>query len=216
MKKVLLSAVLVLVATNAFALLTGSSHDLSVGGTNPSKGTSDQLCKYCHVPHNATVPAALWARATITQPVAFYTNPGSLNSAVPASITSTQSTACLSCHNATPSNGYDASTNLSAGIVTANKIIGEAVTGLSNDHPIAFVYNAALVTADTATGGQVGLQTPVTNTVNNGVGTALPLYGATYTLECATCHAVHGLGTNPSFLRTTAAGSKICLKCHIK
>ncbi len=218
MKKVLLTAALVLVASNAFALLSGSKHDLSSGNTsNASRGTSDQLCKYCHVPHNAIIPAALWARqASVAVSPAVYTNAGSMN-AVPVAPTATQSTACLSCHNATPSNGIDASTNLSSGIVTATKIIGEAVTGLSNDHPIAFTYNAALVIADTATGGgQVGLQTPAGNTVNNGSGSGLPLYGAGTTLECATCHAVHGIGTLPMFLRTTAAGSKICLKCHIK
>lgn len=212
MKKIVLSAVLVLLASNAFALITGSKHDLTIGSF---KGTSDQSCKYCHVPHNSIVPAALWGRNSDgTIPTVLYTNPGSMNAttAVPSA---TQSVACLGCHSTSPSTGVDATTNLGA-TITGKGQIGEAGTGLSNDHPIAFSYNAALVTADTTTGGTAGLYTPSGNTVNNGSGTALPLYGAGTTLECASCHAVHGLGTNPSFLRTTAGGSKICLKCHIK
>lgn len=221
MRKYLLTALLVFAASNAFAIIAGSKHDLSSGGGSASKGTSDQICKYCHVPHNAVNPKALWSRNNnATAVTVLYTNPGSLD-AVPLTPSATQSTACLACHNVTPSTGSDASTNLGANI-TGNAIINEATTGLSNDHPIAFKYDTALVNADKVTNSNVaGLYTPDTvNTVGNGAGNKLPLYGTTGTLECASCHAVHGVdvaGTNiPMFLRTTAKGSAICLKCHIK
>lgn len=221
MKKYLLTALLVFAASNAFATIAGSKHDLSTTGPNATyNGSSDQICKYCHVPHNATNPKALWSRTDAANGAyTVYTNPGSLDAVIAAGgPTNTQSTACLACHNVTASTGPDASTNLANSIaITKTTSIGP---NISNDHPIAFTYDNALVTADKATGsGVAGLYVPTSaNAVGNGVGNNLPLYGGS--LECASCHAVHGVavaGTNiPMFLRTTAKGSAICLKCHIK
>lgn len=206
MKKVLLTAALVLVATSAFAVIGGTKHDFKTGGTSPNKGTSDQTCKFCHVPHAATVNAALWSRTNAFTVGALYTNPGSLD-AVTTAPANTQSLGCLGCHQATPSTGVDASTNLTGTIAAAVQI----GTALNNDHPIAFVYNAALVAADTATGnGIAGLVAPGATSVGG-----LPLFN-NGSLECATCHAVHKNGTVPMFLRTTNTGSALCLKCHIK
>lgn len=86
--------------------------------------------------------------------------------------------------------------------------IGESANkDLSNDHPVSFVYDTNLVTAD----GGVGLKDPTTIS-------PLRLYNGR--LECATCHNPHDqgdelLGTDP-FLRMTNLNSDMCLKCHNK
>ena len=36
-------------AATSFAIIDGSSHDLSTGGS----GLAGQICSYCHTPHNA-------------------------------------------------------------------------------------------------------------------------------------------------------------------
>ena len=196
MKKVLLSAVLVLVASSAFAAISNTKHDLKTGGTSTYKGSSDQTCKYCHVPHAAIISQALWGRTNNYTASAVYANAGSLNSTPSSTVTKTQSAGCLGCHQTTPSLGFDTTTNLATGI-TGNANIGQ---DLSNDHPIAFTYDSALATAD--------------GSLNAPAGTGLPLFGGT--MECATCHDVHGVASVPSFLRTTNVGSALCLKCHNK
>ncbi|MBF0330066.1 MAG: cytochrome c3 family protein [Nitrospirae bacterium] len=73
---------------------------------------------------------------------------------------------------------------------------------LTDDHPISVSYTAAA----TAKAGQFVAAS------GQLVGT-LPLYNSK--VECATCHDPHKT-TNGYFLRTTNAGSALCLTCHIK
>lgn len=219
MKKVLLSAVLVLVASNAFALISGSPHDFKSTGASTHKGTSDQTCKYCHVPHNGLATGLLWARGAAIGVATKYAST-TLN-AVTAVPSAPQSLLCLGCHNSTASVALTAGVDI-VGVVPVNRQINDLANGLTNDHPIAFPWNAALVGADP------NLNPVVTVATKDAIGavgtTRLPLFGATgaATMECATCHAVHGavrpvLGTYiQQFLRTTNAGSVLCLKCHIK
>ena len=51
--------VVAITATSAFAVITGSKHDLSVAqqGVTPGADAQDRICIYCHHPHN-TVKAA--------------------------------------------------------------------------------------------------------------------------------------------------------------
>ena len=96
-------------------------------------------------------------------------------------------------------------------------------SGLTNDHPVGFNYVAAatskgatnLTPASSATAVLAGTgddRLPLfTNTAKNAVvaGTG------DSNVECATCHLVHD-NTNGKFLRSTNAGSALCLKCHVK
>lgn len=76
---------------------------------------------------------------------------------------------------------------------------------LDDDHPVAFVFDAALVTADG------GLQLPP-------VGDAIKLYNSR--LECSTCHNPHEEGNIATFdypfLRKSNTESRICTTCHLK
>lgn len=226
MKKIILSVALLLCSTSAFALISGTAHDFAAGGAGPGlrQGTSDQTCKYCHVPHNATKNELLWSRddSGAAAATTFYTS-STMNATSLAAPSKPQSTLCLSCHNHTPGAASTSGANFGGGAVGLTKIINEAVAGLTNDHPIGFVYDATLVAND---GALKPVQLLAPNKDYIGVtGEKLPLFGTSgaASLECSTCHAVHGAsivgpGGNKiaMFLRTTNSGSVLCLKCHIK
>lgn len=90
---------------------------------------------------------------------------------------------------------------------------------LVNDHPISFVYNAALASADGT------LVTPGASSVGG-----LPLWWSDngnpgYKVECVTCHDPHinyvngtpgGSSAYMPFLRKTMSSSSLCFTCHNK
>ncbi len=190
------------------ATIVGTKHDMTAGaGTyKGANNASNQVCIYCHTPHNGlSTLVPLWNHTTTaTATFTLYTSP-TLNATVtqPAGA----SKACLSCH--------DGSVNVDAfgGNAGATKIpSGNANflgTDLSNDHPVSFAYTSALVTADAA-GGPAGLVVPASASL---VVAGIPLFATN--LECASCHDVHD-NTNAPFLRASNAASALCLKCHIK
>jgi len=209
--------------------VSGTKHDLSsaTSGTNTYYSNTTEICVFCHTPHNAneTPNTPLWNRALSGETYTTYSNANSLDAVPDAlSITVTAGVAaaasvsnlCLSCHDGTLAlnsllnyPGSTTSVTMTGGnFITGARNLG---TNLSNDHPVNFVYNDALVTADTATGGAVaGLKDP--DTLTN-----VRLFGASgsATVQCASCHNPHD-ATNTSFLRDTMAGSALCLNCHIK
>jgi hypothetical protein len=85
--------------------------------------------------------------------------------------------------------------------------IGGDTAGMTNDHPVGFAYNAALIALD------VELNDPATAPV-----AALLFTGQQ--MWCSSCHDVHkpGLAANSDvpFLRTTNNASALCLTCHAK
>jgi predicted CXXCH cytochrome family protein len=182
------------------ATIAGTPHDLSSGGSSAFKGGSDQVCIYCHTPHNAatTQLVPLWNHASSTTTTFTLYSSTTLN-AVPGQPTNI-SKACLSCHD-----GSVAADSYAA--VTGTKLItGSALlsSNLSNDHPISITYDAALAIAD------VGLVSPTSASL---VVTGIPLF--TGKMECASCHSVHD-NSNAPFLRFSNLGSALCLKCHKK
>jgi len=184
----------ILFATQAGAGILGTKHDFSAAGYG-----STQLCIFCHAPHNAqTIPEApLWNHQSTTATYTLYSGPGTMKATVgqPGAV----SKLCLSCHDGTVAIGNFGTITTNTGYVTGKSLIG---TNLSNDHPIGFTYDAALVAADS------GLVSPTTV-----VAAGLPLFSSK--LECSTCHGVHD-NTNAPFLRKTNASSALCLTCHIK
>jgi hypothetical protein len=93
---------------------------------------------------------------------------------------------------------------------------------LSNDHPISFDYDSALVLKDKGSLAQPGLRTP------NGDGTVGPdnlrLFinpsGYIKSMECSSCHDPHNYGTTDDltipFLAVTIRESRLCTNCHLK
>ncbi len=188
--------------------ITGSPHDFTGVGWN----TSGQICVVCHTPHGAntaTTGAPLWNRNITAATFTLYAS-GTLNATLgqPDGV----SKLCLSCHDGTIGLESFGSTSgildswtktaTTTNLIDAGHKVG---TDLSNDHPISFTYDAALVTADG------GLNNPATLT-------GVKLY--TSKVECASCHEVHnkgatGTGAAP-LLRVNNDLSALCLTCHNK
>ncbi len=205
MKKKLLVASLVLigglgVCSIASAALNGSKHDFTT-----MSGSGGQICLPCHAPHNNKNAAGelLWNHNPTVATFILYGSPSMQG--VPGQ-PSPVSKFCLSCHDGTLApDAYGTHIPVSTPL-SGNALIG---TNLSNDHPVSFLYDGALATAD---GG--GLKTPVSASL---VVTGIPLFAGK--MECATCHDVHNkhataLGTG--LLNSTNAASALCLKCHNK
>lgn len=218
------------VGTASALSIKNSKHDLSSGSSAAIKGDTDQICVYCHTPHNATQDIPLWNRENPTASnFTLYSSAGMQNTSFKTGFTTDSiSLFCMSCHDATTALGaasvHNNPADKPAGIAVAavaNKVDGSGVltgsatdadlgTDLSNDHPVNFLVTSL---ADPNIGAVTG-STMKTAEVTN----PFPLFksgrGAT-TLECGSCHAVHD-NTDAPFLRTTMAGSKLCLGCHVK
>lgn len=191
----LASVLLVLSITPVvFADITGTDHDLSASTAN------GQLCVVCHTPHNGSVgvDAPLWNHALTTQNFTMYTS-ATMNATMPADgpMPDGISKLCLSCHDGV-TGVLDYGDNTGSSPMTGDSALG---TDLTNDHPVSFVYDAALATAD----GE--LNDPTTSPVSD------LLFNSQ--VECASCHDVHD-NTNQPFLRMSNANSALCLTCHNK
>jgi predicted CXXCH cytochrome family protein len=207
MKKfIVLTAVLVLMASSSFALIENSGHDFT------GQAWTNDICAPCHTPHNSISGSGpLWAHTSSVQTFDLYDATVSSTfdgtTAQPSGI----SLACLSCHDGqTNVDGFIGSSNGLTGTTALGAVAANLGTDLTNDHPIGFDYDAALVGTDG------GLNAPVS--VNEVTAGGMPLFGGTGSLECATCHDVHNgaAAGYASLLRADPAGSVICLTCHNK
>ncbi len=189
----------------ARAGLRETAHNLSPGGAgrrqigNLAAATAgsgeDDLCVYCHTPHNAKGQRGLWSRQS--EPITYKLYQSSTLQARPQQPTGS-SRLCLSCHDGMMA--VDAPKTKAGN--TLGKLTGASVLGtdLSDDHPISFVYDQALVTQ------RRDLVSPTT------------LKGAVRLddsgqLQCTSCHDAHA-GRYPKFLVTDASYSGLCLTCH--
>lgn len=186
----------------------GSPHDFSTQGWS-----GGQICLPCHAAHktNTTVAdAPLWNHALSTAVYTLYVST-TLNATMgqPGGV----SKLCLSCHDGTVAiNSFGGTTGTT--FIGSGDKIGPDLRG---EHPIGFIYDAALATADGS------IKNPATTNVTIGAGTqtktgtitATMLYGGK--LECASCHDVHNTFTNGGkLLKVPSAASAICITCHAK
>ncbi len=206
----------------AAGTVVASKHDLrAVGGGTPTGTGLTEVCVVCHTPHQAAAANSqdpLWNH-TGTATAAFGVYASGTLQATPTEIggaaMGAQSTSmlCMSCHDGTvsvlsmynpPNSGTPTVAALAGRISATGQIISTANMGtsLTDDHPVNFTYNAALVTAD---GG--GLHDPTVAPV------APLLIGGT--VQCSSCHQTHDPTFVP-FLRMDNTGSALCLTCHIK
>jgi len=185
------------------AQMAGTKHDLRTNpGTLPT-GQGQDLCRFCHAPHNASATAPLWDRNASDTSGSFILYPaGGTMENTPAQPTGV-SNGCLSCHD-----GVTAFDSLIGVTGTAgndmNTLYGgsAAILGsdLSNDHPIA----VSVVTAD---------EMESIATIELG---GVPLFGGSNDqVECASCHDPH-LTTYTYFLRLNPASGTLCETCHTK
>lgn len=208
--------------------IVGSKHDLSNGNFygSPQAGTANEICIFCHTPHNAnTSNGPLWNR-NISDIDAFTPYTSSTMNANCAATPNPVSLACLSCHDevgggavlasgdnaqhrlVNPSNASGGQPNCTACHFTPSGGIFpgswfQIGPDLSNEHPVSLVYNDTL-TED------ADFNTPPD-----------PLSGWSDVklfngrVECPSCHNPHDPQYVP-FLRKTINGSALCYVCHNK
>jgi predicted CXXCH cytochrome family protein len=196
----ILLGLLAVSTTLAYAQITGSAHDFT--GETWSGG---QICIVCHTPHNSVTTvtnAPLWNHDVTTQTFTPYAS--STMNAV-AGQPGGHSKLCLSCHDGSVALGsYGGLTGTT--MITGGALLG---TDLSNDHPISFVYNTALATADG------GLFDPATHVTSLG-GTIAANLLSSGEVQCSSCHDVHNKYNLPGLLKISNAGSGLCITCHNK
>jgi predicted CXXCH cytochrome family protein len=183
--------------------LTGTTHDIAGTG-----------CRGCHAPHNGSLANGgtqgtgvilNWARSFPAAANTFgvYDSATMGNKAVEMGGTAlTASTdnrmyslLCLSCHDGVTSSFSPA---MQTKNMIGSKAPGYDSLGLTNDHPVNMPYDPT--------------KDPALQTVAN-VQAALPLYGATNTVQCGTCHDPHN-NTNTNYLRQPNNAAH-CTTCHI-
>lgn len=215
--------------------VSGTKHNLSTSGTGTwhSTGDEDQICVFCHTPHQANTSVdPLWNHTISVAGGNYGVYSSTTLNATPTAIQKAGTTGtnlCMSCHDGTigvnslynPSNDV---TDLISGFPNNGKINSAANLGtdLSNDHPVNFSYTPALATADG------GLADP--DTSGNAMGTFDTDYPGrnlsqdlvpSYSFQCSSCHGPHiyyggaQAGYAP-FLKVNNTGSGLCLSCHIK
>ncbi len=228
--------------------IMGSKHDFSISGGGNFGGANFQLangapveeiCVFCHTPHNAAAPGAfLWNRTgTVATGYTMYSS-STLTSAINMGTAPTGLTLlCMSCHDgitsiavgtlinapyyvngrqqvvlSDPVNGYSKIGDLYNGtIIGWGANIGNKVPGVGDT--IADLSNDHPVSF-TWVSGITGIKEPTsTSTGAWATGPELKLFGGR--MECSTCHNVHDSATQP-FLRMSNVSSNMCLACHNK
>jgi predicted CXXCH cytochrome family protein len=199
---------LVIAAVNLLAAaqtqsVVGTPHNLSAGGPGSIRATSeDEVCIFCHAPHNASPVQPLWNRA---MPASTYTVYSSTSlSAIPGQPTGA-SKMCLSCHDGTIALGNVVSRsqpiNMAGGVTHmpfgARGYLG---TDLSDDHPISFRYDAALAFKNPHLADPRFLP-PMLRLDHN------------QELQCTTCHNPHN-NVHGNFLVMSNENSAMCRSCH--
>jgi predicted CXXCH cytochrome family protein len=181
--------------------IVGSDHDFSAKGWG-----STEVCIFCHTAHNAktgVVGAPLWNHQ-VTATASFTVYSSTTLNATMGQPDGT-SKLCLSCHDGTVAVDNFGTTTTGTNIVTGTALVG---TNLSNDHPVSFTYDAALVGLDP------GLKLTTTSSGLGGTIAADMLFGGK--VECASCHDAHNGAGLAKLLRKTNAASALCLTCHNK
>lgn len=179
-------------------------HNLSVSGPGTLKASSEEeICIFCHIPHNARPSGPLWNR---DDPGSYYTPYRSSTVAARPGQPTGASILCLSCHDGTVALGEVASRDtpiaFTGSISTMPSGPGLLGTDLSDDHPISFAY----ATAAAAKGGELVPAAELTGPVKlDGNGQ----------LQCTACHDPHD-DSNGKFLTVPNRGGALCTTCHRK
>lgn len=192
-----------------------NAHDLSAGGPGAIHAQSageDQVCVFCHTPHNANPAPELWNHQPSA--AANYVVYGSttLNPATVVLQPAGSARLCLSCHDgtiaigATRSRGTVAMTGTAGGLMpvgSSNLGGGGATPDLSDDHPVSFV------------------PVPTAEIVNPPAGSPVKLDGSGM-VQCTSCHDPHNDERDPNpagrrkFLIGSNRSAAICQTCHRK
>lgn len=189
-------------AASAQQSVVDSPHNLSASGPGSIRASSEeQVCIFCHAPHNASPIRPLWNRAMPTDAYAIYTSRAL--DAEPGQPTGS-SKMCLSCHDGTIALGAVVSRTTPIGMVGGVQTIPPGATNLGtdlrDDHPISFRFDSSLATSDPKLRDPVGLPHEVMLDENS-------------ELQCTSCHDAHDNALG-DFLVMHNGSSELCVTCH--
>jgi predicted CXXCH cytochrome family protein len=179
-----------------------SRHNLSASGPGTVKAVSeDQVCIFCHTPHNASPVQPLWNRAMSISSYLPYSSRAL--DAAPGQPTGT-SKMCLSCHDGTIALGAlvtePTPVVMTGGVTRMPAGHANIGTDLRDDHPISFRFDSSLASRDRK------LRSPT------GLPSALKL-DSNAELQCTTCHDAHNNAFG-KFLTMQNSASQLCISCH--
>ena len=196
----------VLLAAAAAALAEGptnvaaTKHNLTSSGPGPIRvAGSKGVCLFCHTPHSANPIAPLWNR---NDPGTYYQTYESTTLAATVGQPTGSSRLCLSCHDGTIALTQTVnSRNMPGGtIYITPRDRGYLGTDLGDDHPISFVYDAALTVRKGEMASPSSLPRALKLDHNN-------------QLQCTTCHDPHDDRVG-KFLVMSNEQSAMCRACH--
>ena len=177
-------------AVTAQNRIDGSPHDLTAVAAGKTS------CSFCHTPHGALAGSPLWSHKLSTAVYKIYQS-SSLEANVGQPTGSSK--LCLSCHDGTVALAESIGSSFSGGTYI-NPGAANLGTDLSDDHPISFVYSAALSAED------VQIRPPST------LPEQLKLDGLSE-IQCTTCHEPHD-NRYGNFMVMPNNRSRMCVSCH--
>jgi len=182
--------------------IENSKHNLSASGPGAIRASSEQeVCIFCHTPHNASPIQPAWNR---NNPVSAYIVYSSQSMDAVAGQPTGSSKLCLSCHDGTIAVGSvlsrDQEIMMSGGTHALPAGKSNLGTDLSDDHPISFRYDSALAAKDVKLKdpGQLPQQVKLDKRGE---------------MQCTSCHDAHD-DANGAFLVMNNANSELCASCH--
>lgn len=206
------------------ATVAGTLHNLSVSGPGEIRSVSEtEVCKFCHVPHNAVEPVPLWGHALPAgepyQTPETRVRPGLR---LPSPQPDGASRLCLSCHDGTVALGEVAGESQPIAMRGAQRLEpdrhGFLGTDLSGSHPISMVVSdtaggAALAGPDA--GDDTDMMLRPLAVIRDDARVRLDSQGK---MQCTTCHDPHDDrnfrgGAVPHFWVSTTV-EEVCLACH--
>ena len=197
--------------------VVGTVHNLSTSGPGEIHALFEtEVCKFCHIPHNAEVPTPLWSRPLSRAP---YLTPevgrrSGTEKVAPQPDGSSR--LCLSCHDGTIALGEVVGEPQSIAMAGAERLHpgrkGFIGTDLSGSHPVSVLVSDS---DDEATTGasDMGFRSLAAILADSDV--TLDAEGK---MQCTTCHDPHSdryfvPGRVPRFwVKPTI--DEVCLTCH--
>lgn len=177
-------------------------HNLSSGGPGQVRATSEnEVCIFCHAPHNSSPVRPLWNRAMPTESYTIYTSRAM--TATPGQPTG-MSKMCLSCHDGTIAIGSVISRQtpiaMAGGVSTIPDGPSRLGTDLSDDHPVSFRYDTSTAAHNQKVRSPSALPPEIRLDGNS-------------ELQCTSCHNAHNNAFG-KFLVKRNENSELCTSCH--
>jgi predicted CXXCH cytochrome family protein len=183
--------------------VANSKHNLAITSPGDIKAVSEtEICIFCHTPHQTAGEAPLWNHQMPVQQYIPYSS--TTLKATDVGQPTGASKLCLSCHDGTIALGMVNSRSspipLQGGITSLPARRSRLGTDLSDDHPVSFRYDAALVTANPQLKDPSTLHQRVRLDANG-------------QMQCTSCHDPHD-NQFGKFLVQDNTGAALCLVCH--